>query len=103
MTGFKIVSLTKVGSDALDVCIQEEKRELLKKSFLDRMKFKKIWIRKTERIPLTVDSWTVHPDALRFLQMDKNWSIERIVSEVIIAMQLNGAENTIDYFIEVES
>ena len=50
MKGFFVKALTKVGTDALDKCIQEEEVELSKRSLLERMKFHKIWIQKIESI-----------------------------------------------------
>lgn len=101
MVGFKIVALNKKGTEALDQCIQEGNIELSKKSLLDRIKFNKIWIRKTTRNPLT-DIWIINPNALRFLRMDPNFSIDIIISEVELAMRSNGAEKDIDYALEVE-
>jgi hypothetical protein len=99
MTGFLITALTKVGTDALDQCIQEEKVEFSRRPFLDRMKFHKIWIQKIDRSPLRY-SMTIHPDALRFILMDRSFSIKKIISEVKIAMTKNGASIGQDYFVE---
>jgi hypothetical protein len=102
MKGFVVRALTEIGTVALDQCIQEEKVELCKRSLLDRMKFHKIWIRKTTRDPLT-DSWFINPDAERFVFIDKNFSIARIVSDVDIAMIKNGCKKDIDYIVEVQN
>lgn len=100
MIGFVITALNKTGTLALDQCIQEEKVELSKKSLIERLKFNKIWDRRTTRNPLT-DSWFVNKDAIRFMRMDKNFSINLIVDGVVQAMLLNGAVKDIDYTIEV--
>lgn len=100
MKGFIVTAITKEGTDALDRCIQDEKVELSKQSLIDRLKFHTIWIRKTSRNPLR-DEWMVHPDAERILALDKDFSIERCVSEVDNAMVLNGAQRDIDYSVEV--
>ena len=98
MKGFVVTALTKKGTVALDQCIQEEKIELAKKNLLERMKFHKIWIRKTSRNPLT-DSWMINPDAVRFLNID----LDELVAEVDHAMLLNGATKDLDYKVEVSN
>jgi len=102
MVGFRVVALNDVGTKALQGALQEEKQELSKRSYLDRLKFKKIWIRKTTQDPLT-DEWTVNPDAIRFLRMDKSFSIEAVAENVEQAMLLNGAQKGTDYSLEVEN
>lgn len=102
MKGFVVTAVTVQGTDALDQCIQEEKVELSKRSLLDRMKFKKIWIQVIKRNPLSY-SMMINKDAERFVFMDKNFSLDKCASEVVVAMSLNDAHKDIDYTLEVQN
>lgn len=99
MKGFVVRALTQVGFDSLDRCIQEEKVELCKRSFLDRMKFHKIWIQKIERDPLRY-SMFVHPDAERLLLQSNPQLISQCIQEVKIAMSKHDAVLDQDYFVD---
>jgi hypothetical protein len=98
MKGFKIVALTKRGTSALNICIQENRVELSRQSYLNRMKFHKIWTEQISANPLTL-IMSINPDAERFVFMDPNFSIKLCMDQVVDAMVLNDADIN-DFFIE---
>ena len=100
MAGFTIKTLTQKGVEALEQCMREEEAELKKMNVLDKMKFKRMWIRHTSKNPLT-DCWTVHPNAIRFLRLDPSFLIKTVVKDVHIAMLINGALKDKDYVVTV--
>jgi hypothetical protein len=94
--GFIVRALTNTGTIALDQCIQEEKVVLSKMSLFDKIRFQKMWIRKTTRDPLT-DYWKQDPSSYRFVKID----MTEISSVVVTAMTENGAKLDVDFSLEV--